>query len=212
MVTASLIDLRLKISKNVTCAKRQIPSFPYILTCTLPLQYQHSLTSSLSPSTLFTVLVSPHTHSQNIHCQYLNHSHLSFKAKYCSDNTNSHFLPIAVTTLAYTSTTTRTYPVHIRVFDKHYLFFGSITVSGQNNVTKCYKTFLSHNVTVIRHTQWQELITVLIHAATVLSAAKAAVTYKLWPLMGSDAWRKKWETGCKRLQYTHLIFQTTTGT
>jgi len=122
LVTASLIDLRLKISKNVNCAKRQISSFTYILTCTLPLQYKHSLTSSSSLSTLFTVLISPHTHSQNIHCQYLNHSHLNFKAKYCSDNTNSHFLPLAVTTVTYTSTPTRTYPVHVTVFDKHYLF------------------------------------------------------------------------------------------
>lgn len=138
------------------------------------------------------MLISPHTHSQNIHCQYPNHSHLNFKAKYCSNNTNSHFLPLAVTIMAYTSTTTRTYSVYVSVFDKHYFFFffGSRTVSGQNNVTKCYKTFLSHNTTVIRHTQWQGLITVLIFAATVLSAAKAAVTYKLWPLMWSDAWRR----------------------
>jgi hypothetical protein len=187
----------LKISKNVTCAKRWIPSFPYILTYTLTLQYQNSLTSSLSPSTLFTVLISPDTHSQNIHCQYLNHSHLNFKATYCSDNTNSHFLPQAMTTMAY-PLTTRTYPVHVRVFDKHYLFCGR-TVSSQNNVTKCYETFVSHNITVIKHTQWQELITVPIYAATVLSAAKAAVTYKLWPLMWSEAWRRN---GKLRLQKT----------
>jgi len=199
LVTASLIDIRLKISKNVTCAKRQIPSFPYILTYTLPLQYQHSLTSSLSPSTLFTVLISPDTHSQNIHCQYPNHSHLNFKAKYCSDNTNSHFLPLAMTTMAYPLTTTRIYPVHVRVFDKHSFFFVAEQYLGQNNVTKCYKTFLSHNITVIKHTQWQELITVLIYAATVLSAAKAAVTYKLWPLIWSDAWRRN---GKLRLQKT----------
>lgn len=134
------------------------------------------------------MLIRPHTHSQNIHCQYLNHSHINFKVKYCSDNTNSHFLPLAVTTMAYNSTT-GTYPVHVRVFDTHYLFC-SRTVSGQNNVTKYYKTFLSHNITVIRHAQWQRLITVLIYAATVLSSAKAAVTYKFWPLTWSDVWRK----------------------
>jgi len=77
----------------------------------------HCVNKSTYPLTEYS------THSQNIHCQYLNHSHLNFEAKYCFDNTNSHFLPLAVATVAYTSTTTRTYPVHVRVFDKLYLFF-----------------------------------------------------------------------------------------